>query len=68
MTNEQMVEYQALPRMSALAEVQWTQPGRKDYKAFLQRLTRFTSLFECYHYTYAKHLWPDRQIPNRWQF
>ena len=68
MTNEQMVEYQALPRMSALAEVQWTLPGRKDYKAFLQRLTRFTSLFECYHYTYAKHLWPDRQIPNRWQF
>ena len=68
MTNEQMVEYQALPRMSALAEVQWTQPERKDYKAFLQRLTRFTSLFECYHYTYAKHLWPDRQIPNRWQF
>lgn len=66
MTNEQMVEYQALPRMSALAEVQWTQPEHKDYKAFLQRLTRFTSLFERYHYTYAKHLWPDRQIPNRW--
>lgn len=68
MINEQMVEYQALPRMSALAEVQWTQPERKDYEAFLQRLTRFTSLFERYHYTYAKHLWPDRQIPNRWQF
>ena len=68
MTNEQMVEYQALPRMSALAEVQWTQLERKDYNAFLQRLTRFTSLFERYHYTYAKHLWPDRQISNRWQF
>ena len=68
MINEQMVEYQTLPRMSALAEVQWTQPERKDYQAFLQRLTCFTSLFERYHYTYAKHLWPDRQIPNRWQF
>ena len=68
MTNEQMVEYQALPRMSALAEVQWTQPERKNYEAFLQRLTCFTSLLELYHYTYAKHLWPDRQIPNRWQF
>ena len=68
MTNEQMVEYQALPRMSALAEVQWTQPEHKDYNAFLLHLTRFTSLFERYHYTYAKHLWPDRQIPNRWQF
>ena len=68
MINEQMVEYQALPRMSALAEVQWTQPEHKDYNAFLLHLTRFTSLFERYHYTYAKHLWPDRQIPNRWQF
>lgn len=68
MTNESMVEYQALPRMSALAEVQWTQSGRKDYDAFWLRLTRLTKLFELYHYTYAKHLWPDRQIPNRWQF
>ena len=68
MVNEQMVEYQALPRMSALSEVQWTQPERKSYEAFLQRLTLFTALFEHYHYTYAKHLWPDRQIPNRWQF
>lgn len=68
MTNEQMVEYQALPRMSALAEVQWTQPERKDYQAFLHRLTRLTSLLDRYHYTYAKHLWPERQIPSRWQF
>ena len=68
MVNEQVVEYQALPRMSALAEVQWTQPGHKNYKAFLNRLTRFTKILDDYHYTYAKHLWPDRQIPNRWQF
>ena len=68
MTNEAMVEYQALPRMSALSEVQWTQPERKDYEAFKERLTRLTAFFELYHYLYAKHLWPDRQIPNRWQF
>ena len=68
MTSESMVEYQALPRMSALAEVQWTQPRRKDYNAFWLRLTRLTKLFDLYHYTYAKHLWPERQIPNRWQF
>ena len=68
MTNEAMVEYQALPRMSALSEVQWTQPGRKDYEAFKERLTRLTAFFELYHYQYAKHLWPDRQIPSRWQF
>ena len=68
MTNEDMVEYQALPRMSALAEVQWSQPGRKDFEAFKQRLTRLTELFGRYGYVYAKHLWPERQIPSRWQF
>ena len=68
MTNEAMVEYQALPRMSALSEVQWTQPEHKDYEAFKERLTRLTALFELYHYQYAKHLWPDRQLPSRWQF
>ena len=67
-TNEDILEYQALPRMSALAEVQWSQPERKDYEAFKQRLTRLTDLFERYGYIYAKHLWPERQIPNRWQF
>ena len=67
-TNEEMAEYQALPRMSALAEVQWTQPARKDYQAFLERLTRLTRLFELEGYTYAKHLWPERQMPSRWQF
>ena len=67
-TNEEMAEYQALPRMSALAEVQWTQPNQKNYEAFLQRLSRLTQLFELKGYTYAKHLWPERQLSNRWQF
>ena len=65
---EGMVEYQALPRMSALAEVQWVQPERKDYEAFKGRLTNLTRLFELYHYQYAKHLWPERQLPSRWRF
>ena len=68
LTTEGMVEYQALPRMSALAEVQWTQPGQKDFETFKQRLTRLTQYFDLYHYQYAKHLWPDRQLPSRWQF
>lgn len=67
-TSEELAEYQALPRMSALSEVQWTQPERKDYNAFLERLTRLTVLFDRYHYTYAKHLWPERTLTNRWQF
>lgn len=68
MTNERIVEYQALPRMSALAEVQWTQPSRKNYDDFIIRLTRMTQLYDKYHYYYCKHLWPERQMPSRWQF
>ncbi|WP_139261662.1 beta-N-acetylhexosaminidase [Xylanibacter ruminicola] len=65
---EGMVEYQALPRMSALAEVLWTMPEEKNYPYFVERLTRFTHLYELYHYQYAKHLWPERQLPSRWRF
>ena len=68
LVTEGLVEYQALPRMSALSEVQWTQPERKDYEAFKERLTRFTKFYELYHYQYAKHLWPERQLRSRWQF
>lgn len=68
MTNEGVVEYQALPRLTALAEVQWTQPSRKNYDDFVIRLTRMTKLYEKYHYRYCKHLWPDRQMPSRWLF
>lgn len=32
------VEYQAFPRLSAFAEVAWTDPARKDYADFLTRL------------------------------
>ena len=66
--NEEMLEYQALPRMTALAEVQWTQPQRKDFDDFKQRLGEFTKYLNYLHYTYCKDLWPERQIPNRWQF
>jgi len=52
-------EYMVLPRMSALADVQWSH-GKKDFEAFKKRLTRFTNIYELYHYYYGKHLWPER--------
>ena len=67
-TSPEMLEYQALPRMTALSEVQWTEPGRKDYTDFRQRLGRFTLMLDRLGYRYCRHLWPERQIPNRWQF
>ncbi len=60
------VEYQALPRMAALAEVQWTS-GKKDYQAFLKRLNRLVNFYDLYTLTYAKHLWPDR-ITSPWEY
>ncbi len=38
------VEYQAFPRLSAFAEVAWTDPSRKDYADFL---TRLPALLAC---------------------
>ncbi len=52
-------EYQMMPRMAALSEVQWTS-GKKDYKAFLKRLDRLVKLYDAYNLTYALHLWPER--------
>lgn len=60
------VEYQVLPRMAALAEVQWTS-GKKDYQAFLKRLNRLVNFYDLYKLTYAKHLWPDR-ITSPWEY
>ncbi|MCR4583114.1 MAG: beta-N-acetylhexosaminidase [Prevotella sp.] len=60
-------QYQVLPRMAALAEVQWTTPAGKDYNAFLQRLERLVTLYDRQGWQYALHLWPQRQ-PERWHF
>ncbi len=50
------VEYMVLPRMAALAEVQWTQPEKKDYKDFSKRLTRLMQMYQRDGLNYAKHV------------
>lgn len=50
------VEYMVLPRMAALAEVQWTQPEKKDFKDFTQRLTRLMQFYQRDGLNYAKHV------------
>ena len=55
------VEYMALPRMAALAEVQWVTPSKpKNYQEFLQRLMRLLPIYEVEGYTYAKHIFDLR--------
>lgn len=49
------VEYMAMPRMAALAEVLWTRPDRKDYSDFLRRLQQNSSILDRWGVNYAKH-------------
>ncbi|MBR5697389.1 MAG: beta-N-acetylhexosaminidase [Prevotella sp.] len=50
------VEYQILPRMAALAEVQWLQPESKNYDAFLARLGRLKAIYDLHDWTVAPHV------------
>ena len=50
------VQYMELPRMAALAEVQWTPVARKDYQSFLHRIPRLLALYNLLGYNYARHL------------
>lgn len=56
MPEERIRQYQILPRLAALSEVQWTMPERKNYKDFLKRLPKMLSIYDHYGYNYAKHI------------
>lgn len=56
MPKERIRQYQILPRLAALSEVQWTMPERKNYKDFLKRLPKMLSIYDHYGYNYAKHI------------
>ena len=53
--SQDLIEYQVLPRMAALAEVQWLAPERKNYDDFMNRLPRLLSIYqqEGWHYCTA---------------
>lgn len=56
-TCEPQIQYQVLPRMAALAELQWLQPEMKDYQDFKARLPRMVDIYKHYGWTYrAKSL------------
>lgn len=50
------VEYMELPRMAALAEVQWTMPELKNYDNFLQRIPQMVKTYDMKGYNYATHV------------
>lgn len=49
------VEYMAMPRMMALAEVAWTQPQSKNYDNFINRLKIHAKLLDKLEINYCKH-------------
>ena len=52
-----LAEYQILPRMAALSEVQWMQPKYKDFEDFRARSVKMRNLYDVYGLKYARSLW-----------
>lgn len=51
------VQYVVLPRLGAAAEVQWTDPSKKDYKDFLRRVPHLVAVYDCYGWNCATHVY-----------
>ena len=59
----------AMPRMDALAELQWNNPQERNFEAFVERCRKMAQLYDLYHYNYAKHIfnpqvWADTVETN----
>lgn len=63
-TNEHL-EYMLIPRMSALSEVQWCEPERKDWERFRRDMAGFTKVFDAMGLNYATHLFDGRLDAER---
>ena len=50
------VQYMVLPRMAALSESQWCVPEKKNYEAFLQRVSRLVNIYAKNGWNYATHI------------
>ena len=51
---ENMGFYQALPRMAAVAELQWLKNEDKNFQNFIQRLKIFQEIYDLYGVVYEK--------------
>lgn len=48
--------YRMLPRIGALAEVQWCNPEQKNYEQWVKRAYRMSKLYDTYKWNYATHI------------
>lgn len=54
------VEYMELPRMAALAEIQWCAPEHKNFEAFTGRLKRLMNVYDVKNYNYSRVIYNAR--------
>lgn len=55
-----LAEYQVMPRMAAISEVQWLPSSKKNFDAFKTRVTKLAKIYDRLGYVYAKHLWTEK--------
>ena len=56
------LHYMLLPRLAALAEVQWCQPEVKDWERFLDSADEFCGIYDIMGYKYGNHLFDTRGV------
>ena len=56
MKDSRQVEYMIFPRILAMSEVVWSDPERRSYDAFVNRVENFHNRLEKMDYNYADHL------------
>ncbi|BEG98737.1 glycoside hydrolase family 20 protein [Bacteroides sedimenti] len=53
---ESYLEYMLVPRLAALSEVQWTNPEKKNYSDFTNRISHIADIYDVMGLNYAKHI------------
>jgi hexosaminidase len=60
-TTPQQAEYMLTPRIDALSEIAWTQPGLKNFENFKQRMEKQYERYDILGITYSKAVFNVRQ-------
>ena len=58
------LEYMLLPRLCALAEIQWCEQGKRDYERFKRDMRYQFAMFDIRGYTYHRGLLGPRSSPG----
>ena len=51
------MEWQILPRLAALSEIQWTEPSHKNFDSFLKRLPALRAIYRDRGYDFRQDIY-----------